>query len=118
MALRAVAVLDDCGAESLSLLLLADLDAAATMHIGENGAEQAVEATSAASELVTLASRIEVLLKRLLLMVMQVAVGLRAAGSALVALLGGAARGSFGRVDAVGAGAALRRAQALRGGDE
>lgn len=76
MALRAVAVLDDRGAESLGLLLLADLDAAATVHIGENGAEQAIEATSAAAELVTLASRIEMLLKRLLLLGVQVAVGL------------------------------------------
>ena len=117
MALRAVAVLDDRGAESLGLLLLADLDAAATVHIGENWAEQAIEATSAAAELVTLASRIEMLLKRLLLGV-QVVVGLRATGSALVALLSGVTRRSFGRVDAVGAGAALRRAHALCGGDE
>ena len=67
MALRPVAVLDDRGAQSLRLLVLADLDAAATVHIGEYRAEQAVEATSAAAKLVTLASRVEVLLKRLLM---------------------------------------------------
>ena len=80
--------------------MLADLDAATTVHIGEYRAEQAVQATSAAAKLMTLASCVEVLLKRLLVM-MLVAIGLRAISSALDALLGGAVC-RFGRVYAVG----------------
>ena len=87
--------------------MLADLDAAASVHIGQNRTEQAVEASPAAAELVTFASRVEVLLERLLM------VFRTATGSALVALLTAAASaacGGFGRVNAVGTGAALGRA--------